>query len=144
MMAMGMSPSDIQAAQQKLDSLTKDAIAKYGDPRVVPVGVDGGGGYTADAGGAGGDNGLNAYLKSLRRGLSSADKAKMLAGKARIVGGEPIGVMGDDIFQMIHRRYDSKKKGNEFIEVAGVTPARKPTAAVNRPGFIVPNKQLAR
>jgi hypothetical protein len=109
----GYSPAQIAAATAELDKLNKQAMAGMDSPHVVAVGVDGGAG-----GGASVDDGssaMNSYLATLKRGLSSLQKAKMVAGKSLLAKGVPIGVKGDDIFQMIHRRYDTKKQGNEFL-----------------------------
>jgi hypothetical protein len=47
--------------------------------------------------------------------LSAAEKARLAAGKTVSVGGDPIGVKGDDIFAMIHRAYQFQQSGNNFI-----------------------------
>jgi hypothetical protein len=110
----GYSPSQIAAATAELDKLNKQAAADA--PHVLAVGVDtSGGGGGLGAGDDAGNNAMNSYLATLRRGLSSLQKAKMAAGKSLLAKGQPIGVKGDDIFQMIHRRYDTKKQGNEFL-----------------------------
>lgn len=47
---------------------------------------------------------------------ASAEGDRKVSGKTVLLGGEPIGVRGDDIFAMIHARYQKKKSGNQFIE----------------------------
>lgn len=80
---------------------------------------------SAGAGGSGGgvkvideyiDGGLNG-----KRGLASVEgkkkkkKEDFLAAMGDKAGEGAIGVAGDDIFKMIQRRYDKKKKTKEFI-----------------------------
>lgn len=142
MAAAGFSPGAIEMASAAVDKLTKEGMAKYGavdSPRVVAMGVEtgGGAGYSGDSGN---HPSFDSYFKGLR-GLSSADRARMVAGKSVIAGGAPIGVKGDDIFQMISRRYASKRSGNEFIEIAEnrVPAGLAPGLAAQR-GFHMPAK----
>ena len=140
MAAAGMSPAQTSAALAAADKLTKDAVAKYGgvdSPRVVAVGVEtGGGDGGAGYGGGSESDSRDNFWAGAHRQPSAADKARMIAGKSILAGGEPIGVKGDDIFQMIHRHYDMKRRGNEFIvEVAaGERPVLRNKASIQR-GF---------
>lgn len=51
--------------------------------------------------------------------LSNDQKARMVAGKTVSMGGDPIGVRGDDLFAMIHRAYVRKAETNNFITTGG-------------------------
>jgi len=143
MAAAGFSPSQSSAALAAADKLTKEALAKYGGdmPRVTAVGVESGGGDGGGSYSSNSEDGRSNYMGNMRYGLSAADKARMIAGKSIMAGGEPIGVKGDDIFQMIHRHYDLKRKGNEFIEIAEAAPAPilRNKASIQK-GFTAPRK----
>ena len=43
------------------------------------------------------------------------ERAGMVAGKTVEAGGEPIGARGDNLFEIIHRAYDRKRDGNQFL-----------------------------
>jgi hypothetical protein len=69
--------------------------------------------------------------------LSAEQKAQMLAGKTVTMGGDPVGVAGDDLFAMIHRAYVRKTTTDEFINGTGFddTPAvsvRAPASVIRR------------
>ena len=53
------------------------------------------------------------YLKSLRKGKRKPASVK---GLQKIVDGTAIGVGGDDIFDMVHRKYQSKRGQRQFFE----------------------------
>lgn len=117
----GLSSSDIKAATAAIEKVNKDIDAKYGGDRVVAVGVNtAGGGYEDGSGGgrhSSGDSAFDEYLRKLRGGVGGAGNIKRgVAGKSINVGGEPVGVKGDDIFKMIERQYSSKSARNEFIK----------------------------
>lgn len=127
MAAAGFSPSDISMAQGKAVGLANDvnsalaAKAKLASrPSVSGVAVDsagggGGSGYGKSSFGEGGGSAFGDYLSKMKRGLASKKKA-VIAGKSKNYGGERIGVRVDNIFEMVHRRYQTKRKRNSFIE----------------------------
>lgn len=113
----GFSSSAIQSAMAAIDKVNKDIDAQYGGDRVVAVGVNtSGDGFGGGGGGSEtrGDSAFDEYLKRLRGGGGFSAR-RMLAGKSIRVGGEPMGVKGDDIFKMIERQYNSLNARNEFI-----------------------------
>ncbi len=65
---------------------------------------------------------LGDYLRSLRGPASQKSAAERVAGKSRMLGGEPIGVAADNIFEMVHRRYQQKRKQGLFIESPDAQP----------------------
>jgi hypothetical protein len=104
------------------------ALDKLNRPSVSGVAVDstGGGGGGSGGGGYGGLNssGFGDYLAKMKRGLASKKKG-VIAGKSRMLGGEKIGVKVDDIFAMVHRRYQAKRKTNGFIETGSKGAKKK-------------------
>lgn len=119
MAGAGYSPSDIKAASAMIDKINKQIADEYGGDRVVSVGVDSSGG----GGGSYGsyerkDDGFDDYLKSLRRGhgTGTANYQRMIAGKSINVGGEPLGVKGDNIFKMVERQYTNLNGRKEFLK----------------------------
>lgn len=82
-------------------------------------GAAGAGGMFGDGDGMGdGKNGANRKLKSGRAGRVPAG----VAGKKRMFNGEPIGVSGDSIFEMMNRRYQVKTQQNSFLDPVLVAP----------------------
>lgn len=109
------------------DGLSKAQEKLAADFNVASTGFDSGGG----AGGGTGskykfdsmdmDSSLDSYLKKLQQNRKPAAVAGM---KKLINGNEAIGVAGDNIFDMVHRRYQHKRKSNVFIE--HLTPEKSP------------------
>ncbi len=144
MAAAGFSSGAISASGATLDKLTKDALARIGNsgPNVVPVAIDsgeGGGGGGGSA--AGSDDALNDYLRRLNKPLTAQQKADFIAGKSILLDGEPIGVKGDNIFEMIHRAYQRKRAAGEFIEVVEAQPQRAMTSLKKQPVGFTPRKR---
>lgn len=119
----GYDESSIAAAQSAIKKVNADALAKYGDKaKVVAMGVSsrggGGGGYgEADDGAFDGGDPMAAYLASLKNKMRKNRGPASVAGMKRMAGGEPIGVAMDNIFEMVHRRYQKKRRANIFIEM---------------------------
>ncbi|MBK7845180.1 MAG: hypothetical protein IPJ71_16100 [Bdellovibrionales bacterium] len=122
MAAAGMDPSQVAAARKGLEALNKELAEKYGEgPSVVAMGVGGAGGggsgvESGEGGAANGSDPMAAYLASLKNKLNQKRDPASVAGMQKMLGGEPIGVKMDNIFEMIHRRYQKKRKANVFIE----------------------------
>ncbi len=136
MMAAGASAADAASAMSMMEKVNKDMAAKAGEfenaaneANVVAMAVDGSGG-----GGAGGGGGYNRdlasdedsdYMKNFKNpfAMDARKKKEMVAGKSLAHGDDQIGVKMDDIFQMVHRRYQVKRAGDEFIEPAEASKA---------------------
>ena len=124
MAAAGYDESSVNAARAAIGKLNADAVEKYGDKaNVVAMGLDsrgGGGGALGAGGGEGvsfdGSDPMAAYLASLKNKMNKKRGPASVAGMQRMAGGEPIGVKMDNIFEMVHRRYQKKRKANIFIE----------------------------
>lgn len=71
--------------------------------------------------------------------LSADQKAKIAAGKTITMGGDPIGVRGDDIFAMIHRAYEHQGSLDGFITNAN-SNQDTPSVSVRAPASIVRKK----
>lgn len=72
--------------------------------------------------------------------LSAAQKAQLAAGKTISMGGDPIGVKGDDIFAMIHRAYQHQSAGDGFITNASASEDSTPNVSIRAPASIVRKK----
>lgn len=117
----GLSEEEFAAVKDGLKKANEDLASQF---NVAAMGFESGGG-----GGAGGlgkfdfkgvdNSALNDYLKRLQGGRKPAS----IAGMKRKVGNDNIGVAGDNIFDMIHRRYQDKRKQNILIEGGSHTPA---------------------
>ena len=122
----GYDKASIAAAQATIEKLNADAAAKYGSrANVVSMGTAfrGGGGSRSGGSEAGrftgsGDDedSMATYLASLKKKMHRKRDPASMAGMKRMTGGEPIGVAMDNIFEMVHRRYQKKRKENAFIE----------------------------
>lgn len=120
MVAAGFSPGDAAGALATLKKATAEVMEKYGDvdkPSFVKMDYDGSGGGGGGSGGGGGGSERSFDYSSLFKTLSPEEKARMIAGKSTNLGGEPIGVKMDNIFDMVRRRYTNKRAvKNYFIE----------------------------
>lgn len=102
----GFSDDQISQVKTGLEKI-KEMSAKYKDV----------------AGGGGGGSGKMPVASPLDLSMFAAQGAKLdgpkgdgsLAGYSRNLAGDPIGVAGDDIFQMVHRRYRAKDRANSFL-----------------------------
>lgn len=79
----------------------------------------GGGGFSGYDGGRSSGGGGGALVASLGRkpGSSENDEASKVAGMSVKMGKGQVGVSQDNIFEMIHRRYQKKRKKQQFIEI---------------------------
>ena len=115
---------DGDKAMSTVDKLAKAAKDKY---RVVAMGTGGGGGGSGfSAGDYKYESPLGSYLDALKN-KGKKRKPASVAGMNKVVGGTKIGVAADDIFKMIHRKYQQKRKMNTFNEDpnAGARARRK-------------------
>jgi hypothetical protein len=117
MLSAGLSPSDIEKTQKLIDEANQKATAylNANQARVVAMGVDSGGGGGRDPAGEYKSEDFMANFKN-PFGINRNQKQAMVAGKTVAHGDDLIGVKVDDIFTMVHRRYQSKRQDAEFIE----------------------------
>jgi hypothetical protein len=138
--AAGISPSAIDEAQKTLAAVN-DELSKYAGSAagsVAGVGVDaGGGGYSqggsGSEGGGSGLGGMGVGMFGMNKkpfNMNSDQKRALVAGKTVMFDGDPIGVRGLNIFDMMHIAY--QKKRGSFIElesgVARPMAMRAPTS----------------
>ncbi|RYZ63319.1 MAG: hypothetical protein EOP05_23835 [Proteobacteria bacterium] len=106
--------------QNTMAEAGKQANAKFKALSSLTNDVGGGGGGGAGGssevgGGSGGyDPTGGGYGKSA--GLGGKTKSPGLAGMQKKFGSDNIGVAGDDIFEMITRRYQARDKADNFLK----------------------------
>lgn len=126
-MAAAGIPVDVSKANEALAEINEDLAGKYSasvGAMELETGGGGGGGYGGSGSSSGSyDSPLADYFKSLKK--KGTDKDRMIAGKSLTYGNDPIGVKVDDIFMMVHRRYQAKRKINTFIERAPASKSPK-------------------
>lgn len=116
MTAAGLDPDQSKAAQEAAAKVGSD-LSKYKGQAAVAEGVGGGGGS-----GPTGDSSSSSSSDTRKPGFvnpfAMTDQAKtaLIAGKTVSFDGEPIGVKGDNIFDMVHSAYVRKTAGKHFIE----------------------------
>lgn len=126
MAASGMSPSSIAAVQGALSDAQGGAM---NGARVSGVGIASGGG--GNGGVTEGDsNGSSASDSGHSNpfGLGADQKRSLVAGKTVMFDGEPIGVRGQNIFEMVHTAYQKKRDGKHFIETESDVSTRMPAS----------------
>lgn len=108
MAAAGLTPREIAEASKIL----KATGARSADVGYAGGGGGGGGGARANVATDPKPFDMNAYMRSLqaqKRGPASLD------GMKKLVGGEPIGLAVDNIFDMVSRRYKSQARQGAFL-----------------------------
>lgn len=135
MASAGMSPEAIKEAQKVLGALNSEMNG--GGSRVSGMGVSEGGGSGSPGGNGGPEfqsNDANGVGHGLfGNGMNSAQKALMVAGKTVTFDGDPIGVKGQDIFEMVHVAYERKRQTNHFIDQPG---GETQTASLRAPASV--------
>lgn len=116
MESAGLGAGSAAEAQSLVDGIVADATKDANSPRVSGVGINGGGGGSGGSGGDGG--GSSSAYGSGTYAMNADDQKKLIAGKTVMFDGEPIGVRGNNIFEMVHQAYQKKRQGNQFIETA--------------------------
>lgn len=119
MRSAGFLDSEIGAAQDALKKAQAAAMAKYKNANALAAGGGGGGGGGGAAGrhgsGAGGDEvvyqfqGKFPWEKDKQGGTS-------ISGMSKRLGDDKIGVAGDNIFEMISRRYKARDAAQTFLK----------------------------
>ncbi|MGE4132030.1 MAG: hypothetical protein AB7F86_10370 [Bdellovibrionales bacterium] len=112
----GVDPN-VLAELDKINKAVADSLQKFS---VSSVGTEGGGGGAATHGYE--DQSVQdgtAVAAVDPFALSDAQKKALAEGKTVLMGGEPIGVAGANIFDMVHKCYQKKRTGNQFFEEGG-------------------------
>jgi len=128
MSAAGIDPAAISEAQK----IVAGAEGMDG-AKISSVGVNSGGGGGGDSSGVseGDSNGESASGPAFGNpfGMDAAKRASLVAGKTVMFDGEPIGVRGQNIFDMVHNCYQKKRQGKQFIESEHDVVTRSPASA---------------
>lgn len=97
-------------SDSEINTLQKAAAADLKNPSKFAGSSDyesfGGGGRKSHSQGENNDFDMNKYLASL---TAQRNATRGVAGLEKRLGTDQIGVAQDDIFKMIHRRYEAKK-----------------------------------
>ncbi len=123
MAAAGMSPQTISQAEGILASNAGELDSLNG-ARVSGVGLNtsGGGSGTPEGEGSGGSSDSGAGAGHNPFNINNEQKGQLVAGKTVMFDGEPIGVRGQNIFDMIHTCYQKKRQGNHFMRASRMWP----------------------
>ncbi len=108
--AAGIDPDALKKAQD----IAAKAVDGYSVSSVATAGGGGGGGAAHDIGPGGGEEADGGKFDAFSLG-ADAQRA-LMAGKTKNLDGDPIGVAGANIFEMIHEAYQKKRTGDQFVE----------------------------
>lgn len=135
MSAAGMDPAAVKEAS-KVTAALNDEISKLGGHvSGVAVNEGGGGGYSAPTENNSDNEGLSLSKYGNPFAMNAAMKKNLIAGKTVNFDGEPIGVSGNNIFDMVHTAYEKKRAAHTFIETESGGPQvlmRAPASVVGR------------
>jgi len=134
--ALGSDPSVMAAMDAGLGGINgKDgSLAGNGKGGIDPLtgqpyslGLDNLGSSEGSMNELGADGDMDAALRASAlgrgaKGLKNGRVPAAIAGKKKMFNGEPIGVAGDSIFDMMTRRYQVKEMQNTFLDPALVDP----------------------
>lgn len=118
MAAAGYSASDIQGLNAAKSQMQKDIAAKVAAVDGTDMfGSDiGASGKAASAGSTDGGLGVGGGIPVVgAKGLGIDRDPAQVAGMSKNLGGEPIGVSADSLFDMMERRYNLLEKNGSFL-----------------------------
>lgn len=115
LLAMGLTQAEANLAMADGRAIAKKANEKYKQMAQLPGAGGGGGGGRAVAAEGGGDPfaGFDPFARE--RAARNRKKAKV-SGLTKKLGSDNIGVAGDDIFEMVTRRYKARDEQNAFLK----------------------------
>lgn len=116
LMAMGMTASEADAALAASGKFAKDYASKFAQMKQLDGAGGGGGRSTASdvAGGAGGGDAFGGWDRDARN--RNARNKNKISGLTKKFGDDTIGVSGDNIFEMVTRRYKARDEKNDFLK----------------------------
>jgi hypothetical protein len=115
----GFSSAEIASAESALSDLQKNAASIQSKVAALTNDVGGGGGGGLSSRGSDGGSGYgssDASLYGKLLGLKAKSDKSAVSGMSKKFGNDNIGVAGDDIFEMVSRRYQSKDKVDTFLK----------------------------
>lgn len=133
MASAGISAGTIQEAQKIIAAVNEDAAKMKVSSVGVNEGTSGAGGVGGTGGdGSGGSESSNRAFAGFGNPfkLNAGQKKQLNSGKTVLFDGEPIGVKGQNIFDMVHVAYERKQQGNHFLENAGADVSVRAPASV--------------
>ncbi len=116
MIAMGMTAEEAA----KANAVGKQFAAKQAEKfkqmsQLAGAGGGGGRGLASDAGAGGGEGAYGGGSDPWGRDARNRNRAKpKISGLTKKLGSDTIGVSGDDIFEMVTRRYKARDQENQF------------------------------
>jgi hypothetical protein len=116
MKSAGFSASEIANAMSGLDAASKAVAAQQSKLASLTNDAGGGGGGGMRAGGDGGYGGGSSDDALARMRAASLKNNSNVSGMSKKLGNDNIGVAGDDIFEMVSRRYQTRDKINSFLK----------------------------
>lgn len=118
LMAMGMTASEADAALAASGKFAKDYASKFAQMKQLDGAGGGGGGGRSTAsdvaGGAGGADAFGGWDRDARN--RNARNKNKISGLTKKFGDDTIGVSGDNIFEMVTRRYKARDEKNDFLK----------------------------
>jgi hypothetical protein len=114
MKSAGISDADLSAARSLATKTQSQLTAKLVS-KMDADGAGGGGGGGYGSGGSGRDGKGNFDLKMPGMNVKK-DRGANVSGMSKALGNDRIGVAGDNIFEMINRRYKSRDDANAFLK----------------------------
>ncbi len=117
LMAMGLTASEADAAMATASKFAKDNASKFAQMKQLDGGAGGGAGARspASADGAGGAGGYSSAWDRDLRNPKVRNKISV-SGLTKKFGDDTIGVSGDNIFEMVTRRYKARDQKNDFLK----------------------------
>lgn len=127
MAAAGVGAGAVKEAEKILAKV--DPGPAYKGLSTAVDGGGGGGGSGSSSSSSSHSDYSNPFAHKNPFKLTNDDKRKIVAGKTVLFDGEPIGVRGQNIFDMVHTCYERKRGRNDFIEnTASYVPVRAPAS----------------
>jgi len=117
MLAMGLSAAEAAQAANMGKQFAAKQVEKFKQMSQLAGAGGGGGRGLASDGAAGGDGGYGSGFDPWGRDPRNRNRAKpKISGLTKKLGNDTIGVSGDDIFEMVTRRYKARDQENHFLK----------------------------
>lgn len=118
LMAMGLTASEADMAMAASGKFAKEYASKFAQMKQLEGSGGGGGGGRSTAsdvaGGSGGADAFGGWDRDARN--RNARNKNKISGLTKKFGDDTIGVSGDNIFEMVTRRYKARDEKNDFLK----------------------------